>query len=321
MNGNKCTIIRTIIVRALASTLMTLAALPSGAREAVAKSPCDYAALDAACRGGGRIGDICADSNGLPTPCDAPGAEIAGSCIAAAEYYRKPYPPRPEPPSRDLEFVPRLPRCEACAHGAASAVLACKTKCVERFSGLRFDVAQRRWLADGGPRSLDDEVLAVGKYAGTTPLAACVENCGPPNTALPAPPFAPPDGPIFIGDHWSFVTFARNWDPNRSLNFWLRSYTVNQDKITAPRRVCRVLVGEYCQNVADRRDHGRCRKADHVKAVCDDFYRGELLCPGTCYTAGGDGYKNWDHLCPEGESCSGTRAVCEPDVTATAPGR
>jgi hypothetical protein len=312
MNRIQCTRPAPIVSCLLLSTLLIAAASSWGPREAAARARCDYAALDAACREGGEAGDVCADAGGLPIPCGEEGAEVAGSCIEAAEYYRKPYPPRPVPPARDLEFIPRAPRCEPCALGAASAVLACKAKCVERFSGLRFDVVQRKWLADGGGRSLADEILAVGKYAGATPLAACQKNCGPPHDEAPVPPFIPATLPIdYDRDHWTFVTFARNWNPNATLDRWLRSYTVNHDKITAPRRICRLLVGDYCRTVAAKRDQGRCDHKRHLEAVCDDFYRGKLLCPGTCYTVGGDGYENPDHLCSKDETCSGTAAVCE----------
>jgi hypothetical protein len=79
--------------------------------------------------------------------------------------------------------------------------------------------------------------------------------------------------------HAAWVT-ANRWKPWR-LNFWLRSFAVNTDKPNGLRKECVRLGGEDC----------------------DIFWHGNMLCPGVCYSAGGDAYDNPAHVCSPGKLC------------------
>src|SRR5690606_7783301 len=94
-------------------------------------------------------------------------------------------------------------------------------------------------------RAMRTAALTNGRYEGQTPLAACLDNCGPDARGEPFVGRGRAAKAEARGDHWYHTTYGRDWDANENLDNWLRSYAANQDKRTAPTNVCRKLVDQY----------------------------------------------------------------------------
>lgn len=220
---------------------------------------------------------------------------------------------------------------------------------------------------------------------GMTPLQICLNNCGPPYTYYDAttPPCTPggscsTDESLLRNDtppwrsklgvnppaydehnHWNFVSFGRGVTANRNLDNWLRSYSINRDKATAPSAVCGNIIGKYCSTILPRNDsppraaekRQRCKdqmipgQGDGqtpavpwkfplpplddfngpdagVPGFCDHFFLGNYLCPNTCTMQGSDAGDNPLHRCAGDQNGELGGGSC-PEMavaTATAPG-
>ena len=370
-----------------------------------------------------------------PTATACPGAAPiqVGTCEPAGHFYERLAALSASRPGEVFySFVHEPETCEPCAHDVVSAVATCRARCDRYFGGLRFtydpDDSDDRgaWVLDATSSSctlaqvhqgnadcaLHNTVLGSGADAGRTPLDACRTNCGPPDPTVPAHADGAPwvskwtsKPPSEKQNHWHFVQYGRGWNPNDNLDNWLRSYTVNRDKATAPAAECQDLVGSYCNQVIPLNQgiKGVTKKRNECKAnlpvfasaaapdwpslfpyavggisdpakvalnlpgdarneavtcgghcsitateacvldadcpsgetcrhdaapdgdsdgFCTDLFRGNMLCPNTCYFRGNDGEYNSHHLCgaiaeTTGQACLGAEdSVCD-QVTAT----
>jgi hypothetical protein len=237
-----------------------------------------------------------------------------GSCVGVAPYYEKfgAYSPSVAHAFVAADEPP-------CAHDPGSAVATCKWHCGEIFGRRGYDTLQGRFveMPPTDPRSLAAATLIDHpRFGDLTPLEACLDNCGPPNRMMPAPPFILDDAEM--EDHWFFVTYHR-WNPNQDLARWLRSYTVNPDKRTAPARVCQKLFDSYCENLLPEGiDRSRCSEEGAGSTgrgdagQCEIFRHGKTLCPGICYRRGGDSIRVPEHICDRDDDlrCDAVEAVC-----------
>jgi hypothetical protein len=240
--------------------------------------------------------------------------------------------------------------------------MTCKSLCDTYFSDLGYDEVEQKFraYADETPgcaeeescRAMRNHDIALQGYCdqndGTrkcdmSPYQICRNNCGPvyhfaDGEESVAPYVSSPSirqRPVHERhNHWHFVNFIRGWDGNDNLDNWLRSYTVNRDKPSAPSKVCNDVVRAYCKklyptNSGNAQQRKECRKGLLAAAIdfdgdgqgdsnafCDHFYQGNMLCENTCYTCGADCFQNSNHICgqgfigQEGDKCDPHLAVC-----------
>ena len=375
-------------------------------------------------------------SDPTATSCPSPSAPIqVGTCEPAAHFYERLATPGASRPGQVFySFVHDAAVCEPCAHDVVSAVATCRSRCDRYFDSLRFEYDPEdaddagSWVLDttsttcsmedvdngegNADCALHNTELESGEDMGLTPLEACRANCGPPDPLVDTHADGPPWVSLWTNrpsdekqNHWYFVQYGRGWNPNDNLDNWLRSYTVNRDKATAPAKECQTLVNVYCNQVIPLNAgiDGLTKKRNECKAnlpvfavasppdwpnlfpfteggvvdsskvalnlpgdsrnesvtcsghcsvtstegcdidedcpggetclhdaapdedsdgFCTDLFRGNMLCPNTCYFRGNDGEYNSHHLCgaeygPTNQAClGGEDSVCN-DVTAT----
>jgi hypothetical protein len=318
--------------------------------------------------GSGVVSDIVSDPYDDDGECPESYTRV-GFCRGAAHYYeRLATPATSRPGDRFYSFVHDEASCTPCGHEVVSAVETCKYLCRRYFGTLRFDTGTSTWI-EGTTLALGDHEVEVGGEP-MPALDACVANCGPPNAATPATPWVSELGgaPDDKHNHWYFVQYGRGWNPNDNLDNWVRSYTVNRDKATAPANKCQDWVNSYCnaiipagqtakrktckKNLLQRTggplepdlgvtptmfddgtnwvlnlpDDGRnvdvmCPSAstppdDEADGFCTHFYRGNMLCPNSCYFRGNDGEFNGHHLCGaaiENECLGGGDSYCHQE--------
>jgi hypothetical protein len=245
-----------------------------------------------------------------PTPIEV------GRCEPAAYFYEKIGGFRAKPWAH-YAFLFNRDHCEPCAYEVRSAVDTCQLVCDDLIGQLGFDGSDFVPMTADDPRAMRSVVIDSGRYEGKTAYETCRRLCGPEDGSAPLVG----DGRLGVleakGDHWFHTIYGRDWNPNKNLDNWMRSYTVNPDKRTAPTNACRKYMTAYCEQVAtDDADEQKCLEVgagDGVKGsagLCEAWH-GNYLCDGTCYAYGRDAPLIPEHVCLGRDVCDEQRAVCQ----------